>query len=187
VRPGGGKQKGSAFERQICSKLSLWITNGKRDDCMWRSAISGGRATVRFKKGKSTHDQSGDLTATSREAMPFLNTFMVECKHVADLNIQSALVKGVGIMAGFWTKLDKQADDHGKLPLLIGKENNWPVLVFMLPGSVRYFGSSLLSLGTMTKLGVVIYALDDLLKGSYAAHRFRTPAEKELIANAAMH
>ena len=37
MRSGGGKQKGSAFEREICKKLSLWFTENERDDIFFRS------------------------------------------------------------------------------------------------------------------------------------------------------
>ena len=51
MRKGGGKAKGSSFERLICKELSLWITGGEHQDVFWRSAMSGGRSTVAMKKG----------------------------------------------------------------------------------------------------------------------------------------
>ena len=56
--------KGSVFEREICKELSLWITSGERDDIFWRTAGSGGRATMRKKSGKTTANQEGDVCAT---------------------------------------------------------------------------------------------------------------------------
>src|SRR5215216_6431446 len=38
--------KGPQWEREVCRALSLWVTNGERVDVFWRSAMSGGRATV---------------------------------------------------------------------------------------------------------------------------------------------
>lgn len=58
------KQKGSDFERKICKDLSLWWTHGERDDIFWRTSLSGGRATVRRKTGRSTDFQCGDISAT---------------------------------------------------------------------------------------------------------------------------
>ncbi len=65
MRPGGGHSKGASFERQVCRDLSLWLTEGKHDDCFWRSAMSGGRATVRFKKGRTSRSQAGDISPIS--------------------------------------------------------------------------------------------------------------------------
>lgn len=64
-----GKSKGNSFEREICKKLSLWWTNGKRDDIFWRSQNSGGRATVRGKSGKRTSNQSGDVSVANDEGI----------------------------------------------------------------------------------------------------------------------
>jgi hypothetical protein len=51
MRKGGGKQKGSQFERDVCRELSLWVSHGKQEDVYWRSAMSGGRSTVAALKG----------------------------------------------------------------------------------------------------------------------------------------
>ena len=64
MRRGGGSNKGSSFEREICKTLSLWWTDGSRDDVFWRTAGSGGRATNRARTGRSTAGAEGDLTAT---------------------------------------------------------------------------------------------------------------------------
>lgn len=74
------KQKGSSFERDICKKLSLWWTNDKRDDVLWRSASSGGRSTQRSKKGKSTANSAGDISALDPIAQNLLDCFSFELK-----------------------------------------------------------------------------------------------------------
>ena len=53
--------KGPSFEREVCEKLSLWWTDGKRDDVFMRTSGSGGKATARRKKGKDTPFQGGDI------------------------------------------------------------------------------------------------------------------------------
>jgi hypothetical protein len=56
--------KGGAFERRICRRISeCWAPDA--DDCIfWRTAGSGGRATVRKRKGKATAAaHCGDLAA----------------------------------------------------------------------------------------------------------------------------
>ena len=58
------KAKGSAFERHVCSTLSLWISKGKHDDWLWRSAMSGGRGTRRVAK-HGAQNVSGDICAVA--------------------------------------------------------------------------------------------------------------------------
>lgn len=72
--------KGSAFEREICKRLSEWWTNGERSDIFWRTACSGGRATVRGRQGLSTAGGHGDITALDPIGEPFLKAFAVEIK-----------------------------------------------------------------------------------------------------------
>lgn len=74
------KQKGSGFERTICKALSLWWSDGERDDIFWRSQNSGARATVRAGKGKQTSGQHGDLAAMDNEGISFTNACCVEFK-----------------------------------------------------------------------------------------------------------
>jgi len=80
MKKGAGKAKGGAFERLICRKLSLWWTNGKRDDVFARTASSGGRATQRSKKGKSTFGQYGDIQAADPIGQPLIDLCAIECK-----------------------------------------------------------------------------------------------------------
>ena len=80
MKQGAGKQKGSSFERKICKELSLWITDGERDDLFWRSSNSGGRATIVAVDG-TRHTQSGDISAIHPLGHAFTETFVVECKH----------------------------------------------------------------------------------------------------------
>ena len=80
MRKGGGKNKGSQFERDICRQLSLWLTNGASDSVFWRTSNSGGRATTRSKKGKTTENQYGDICAIEEIGKKFLRLFTVEIK-----------------------------------------------------------------------------------------------------------
>ncbi len=75
-----GKSKGSAFEREICQKLSIWWSSKNDDDLFWRSAGSGSRATMRGRKGKQTKGQGGDIVATDGRGAAFLRFFSVELK-----------------------------------------------------------------------------------------------------------
>jgi hypothetical protein len=75
-----GNQKGSAFERTISKQLSLWWTEGERDDVFWRSTQSGGRATQRAKSGKTTASSYGDIAPLDSIGKPFTDYFCIELK-----------------------------------------------------------------------------------------------------------
>jgi len=72
--------KGSDYEREVCTTLSRWWTDGKRDDIFWRSAGSGARATVRGKRGKQTANQHGDVAAVDPIGAPLTDLFSIEIK-----------------------------------------------------------------------------------------------------------
>lgn len=137
MKAGSGKGKGGAFERKICKALSLWVTHGDRDDVFWRSAMSGGRATVRRKKGKSTQTQVGDISPVDAVGQPFIDIYVVECKHYNKLDIESAVIQGNGKLVEFWDKLVIEAKGCNKLPMLIAKQNNRPVLVCVCKRSIK--------------------------------------------------
>lgn len=175
MRPGGGKAKGAAFEREVCVKLSRWVSGGKREDCFWRSAMSGGRATVHARKGNKMHSQVGDISAVDALGHPFCSKIMVECKHVKDLNFQGALIKGSGPLAQFWFTLQVQAEDHGKRPLLIARQNNTPVVFITTPAAnARLFRMpATMLLGELSQLGVHVFQFDDFLEfAPYVNSRF---------------
>lgn len=72
--------KGPSYERTICRQLSLWLSEGVDDSWLWRSSQSGGRATTRAKKGKTTKGHCGDICATCRDAEFFTDLVTVEVK-----------------------------------------------------------------------------------------------------------
>lgn len=73
-------KKGGAFERLICKQLSLWWSNGKRDDIFWRTAGSGARATTRSKRQLGTKNQYGDVQATDPIGQPLIDLCTIEIK-----------------------------------------------------------------------------------------------------------
>ena len=72
--------KGSPFEREVCKTLSEWWSGGKADDLYWRTAGSGGRATIRGRKGKMTRSSSGDICATDGVGKPLTDLITFELK-----------------------------------------------------------------------------------------------------------
>lgn len=132
MKSGGGKQKGSEFEREVCKILSLYVTAGHRDDVLWRSAMSGGRATVALKKGKRLDHVAGDICAIHPAGQLLTDEYFIECKHYANLDYTGLLLTGTGVSALFWTTACEKAVTHAKRPMLILKQNRRPVMV-MLP------------------------------------------------------
>jgi hypothetical protein len=72
--------KGFDYERECCKAISLWWSRGERDDLVWRTAGSGGRATNRAKQGKTTAGHYGDICATDPAVEPLFKAFAVEVK-----------------------------------------------------------------------------------------------------------
>ncbi len=72
--------KGGQFERQLAGDLSRWWTRGERDDIFWRTGGSGGRATVRGRRGAATFNGYGDLFATDPIGQPLFELVTIEIK-----------------------------------------------------------------------------------------------------------
>jgi hypothetical protein len=163
MRKGGGKQKGAAFERDICKRLSLWLSEGKQEDCLWRSAMSGGRSTVAAAKGKRLAAQAGDITAINDIGLRLTKDFFIECKAYKNLNY-AGLITGTGKFVEFWKTACVQAQVYNKRPMLIVKQNQQPVLV-CLRGLTTDFGRATLKrVLWMPKLNMEVYLFEDFLK-----------------------
>ena len=72
--------KGGEFERNFSKLLSLWYTEGERDDIFWRTSQSGGRATQRRKSQVSTANSAGDVGYLDDLGKPFVDCTLVELK-----------------------------------------------------------------------------------------------------------
>ena len=121
----GSKAKGSDWERKVCVLLSEWVSHGAQRDCFWRSAMSGGRATVAAAKNgdKLLRRQAGDITATAPEGHPLTDLYYIEAKAYRDLELTAFILGGKGVLAGFWSVIQEEAKRYGKLPMLICKQN----------------------------------------------------------------
>jgi hypothetical protein len=127
------KRKGSAFERELCRDLSLWVSRAEHEDLFWRSAISGGRATNRVAK-HGAQKVSGDICSVREEGHIFTNWWHIEAKHVRDMNLTSFALNDTGFLATEWRRCVRQATSHRKLPMLIVKQNRYPVIVVLQGG-----------------------------------------------------
>jgi hypothetical protein len=131
------KGKGSSFERRICKTLSLWWTDGQRDDVFWRSSNSGGRATIRSRKSKGTFGQYGDVQATDPIGQPLIDLCTIELKRgYSDSTIGDALDCSIKAKAQTWELFVRQAiaqqDEAGSLYwLLITQRDRRDAIIYM--------------------------------------------------------
>jgi len=73
--------KGGQFERDVCKELSLWWTEGERDDIFWRTSGSGARAKTRSRQqNKTTAYSYGDVTFTDPIGQPLIAKCILELK-----------------------------------------------------------------------------------------------------------
>jgi hypothetical protein len=143
MRSGGSKEKGSSFERLICEKLSLWVSKGESKSLFWRSSMSGGRATIQLAKGIKNLTQAGDISAIDLAGHLLLKHFVIECKHYKSLNIETSIIKRHGVLYQFWRQLRRDCKALGKQPMLIARQNNFPILLV-----TSTIGGSLCNIGT---------------------------------------
>lgn len=100
--------------------------------------MSGGRSTLALKSGTALNKvQSGDISAVSEEGYAFIDKFYVECKNYKDLSTRNAFFIQPSKLITFWGEACEGADKHGKLPLLIAKENFFPEMVLTSPKTLN--------------------------------------------------
>lgn len=126
------KVKGGTYEREIAKKLSLWVTNLASDDLFWRSAMSGGRGTLR-----KSDNAVGDICAIDPRGAKICQELFFECKHLKEASLDST-IRGKGPIYDFWNTAVKQARSHSRFPVLIVKKNNLPDLFITCNMVVSY-------------------------------------------------
>lgn len=109
LRGGGTSSKGSTYERELCTRFSLWWTNGARDDVFWRSSGSGGRAMVRGRRGRDTAGQHGDIAATDAAGAPLTDVVTIEIKRgYSEYTVQDCLDRMNTAAQQEWEKFFEQ-------------------------------------------------------------------------------
>jgi hypothetical protein len=176
MRKGGGKSKGSSFERLICKELSLWMSHGTMEDVYWRSAMSGGRSTVAASKGKRLAAQAGDISCINPFGHPLTDQFIIECKAYADLRF-AGILTATGTLCNFWKELNLEARKYDKLPMLIARQNQMPTVVCLNRKGLDTLVLKLKCVLTAPKLNMYAVLLSDFLE--YA----KRPAEKTVLNN----
>ena len=136
----GNSGKGSSFEREIAKKLSLWWTEGERDDVFWRTSQSGGRSTTRAKSGKTTAGSAGDLTYLDEIGKPFIDTFLIELKrgYTKDIDILPILDntsrKRAPMLLQFWEQAERDRKlNNRKHSLVIFKRDKQQTCILFDP------------------------------------------------------
>ena len=137
---GHGMKKGSAFEREICKKISLWWSEGQREDIFWRTAGSGARATQRSKNKKKTYGQYGDVQAIDPIGEPLTKLCAIEIKHgyskytFADLleKSQNSKVK-ICLMQQFIEQAEKSCEEASTYAWIIISKRNGRTPIVILP------------------------------------------------------
>jgi len=121
--------KGDNFERECCRYLSLWWSDGEKDDIFWRNRR---RITSRT---KAAERQMGDIAAVHPEGIPLTELFNIEIKtgyaktkhgkkfkisnwDILDL-IDSTKPKGRKVFWDFWEQTKTDAELSQRIPLLI--------------------------------------------------------------------
>lgn len=124
---GGGKAKGSAFERWVAKELSKWLTGGKDPKQLIRSVLSGGWQGARVQDGWR---QAGDLAPNGPEGERFRSQYAVECKHHKSIDLYGLWTRE-GDIKQWWGKLSQEAQTAGVQPLLVFRANQRPTMVAM--------------------------------------------------------
>jgi len=131
-----GMKKGGPFEREMATELSYWWTDGERDDTIWRTQGSGGRAKTRSKTGLETKYQYGDLSPTDPIAIPLFDYFLFECKrgYTKDIDVLSILdnlpTRRPTIILDWWLEaiIDKKLGNRKEIMLLIKRDAHQTVV-----------------------------------------------------------
>jgi len=112
----------------------MWLSRGERDDLFWRSAMSGGRATVGKQKGVMRDSQLGDVSsllsrgdAAEKRAAKLMRSCVIECKFLATIRLEAFLVDGQGPVRDAWEQCLNA--DPQRFPFLVMKQNRRPAMV----------------------------------------------------------
>ena len=135
MKAGSGKRKGGSFENKMCKALSIWWSEGTRDDLFARTASSGGRFTLRKKTNKGTANQEGDITSTTPEGLLLIQSCCFEMKNgykgwsIMDL-LDKPERKGKSTPQTFELFYQQASETKSKWPIIIAKKDGRKELIF---------------------------------------------------------
>ncbi len=142
MRAGGAKAKGNQMENRIAKELSSWLTQGEREDVLERSPASGAKFTMHGKRGRDFGNIAGDLIAVSAQGQVLIDKFVIEIKHRDEtgINISNLIYQTANDgLVGFWRKLLKECEQTSKLPMLIFRQNNRPIMIMLCQQGAELF------------------------------------------------
>jgi len=135
--------KGDSFERDRSRALSLWWSDGERDDLFWRNRTRITSNTPNKER------QLGDLTTVHTDGIPFIETFNVEFKIGYSKTRKGVrhkvipwdlldLIDGKGrVFIDFWDQTTSDAFLSQRIPMLIFKRDHHSPVVAMYAMAVR--------------------------------------------------
>ncbi len=122
MKAGGGKRKGSKFERDIAKRLGLALFNDA--DSFVRTPGSGALATIR----KSTNVPFGGDIMQVKHFNEYTMPYSIECKHYKQFDIYNLLVRNKkSLEYKAWEQCVRDARKNNLNPLLIYRANNRPI------------------------------------------------------------
>ncbi len=171
MRSGGGKAKGSAFERECGKLISLWLTHGERPDIMSRNVLSGGSFTNAENAGKVSSRMPGDMMAAHPLAFRFLSRFSVECKHLKDIGLLQYMLdpRQQNPLAIIIALARRQAKSINCEFMVIAKQNRHDAVVIIDGGIGEHMMLCMKQRGTRTMLHPMYHFLH---KGNVCLLRF---------------
>ena len=127
MKKGGGKAKGSAFERDVAKILTKWSSGQNKEYWFWRSPSSGAVSTINEGNGEI----SGDIIAIKPEGTFLTSKFSIEVKvgyPTSNFHKHLKKVKNDEIRS-FWYQCVYDASRAEKLPMLIYKKKQYNALI----------------------------------------------------------
>lgn len=182
-------EKGADFERKCCNRLSLWVSGGTRTDVYWRSAMSGGRATLASHRtrGRAFTAQAGDISAIHACGHALLDLFMIECKFYRDLILDAPLFGIDGQLKVIWHKPVEEATGAGVQPFVIAKENKRQEVVMTTYRGAEILRAAALSEGHLPLLayfpqvGMYVFSFRDVITDVDPAMLKRKPVARKTL------
>ena len=182
------KNKGNSFERKISKQLSLFLSKGQNNFCVWRSISSGAFATNKQKKGIKINHNVGDLSSTSDESKLFFDLFNVECKSYKKVDLTNLFTNNC-LVLDWYKKLYKDCEfndelDYDKVPFLIYKQDFKPVIgvttlhafeilfVDLIENNYCNYMQFTFEVKENDFVDIVLFKFDDFINDSYDEHKY---------------
>lgn len=159
------KQKGAAFERRICRALSLWVSHNTREDIFWRSAMSGGRASIQLKTDrKHAGAQAGDISAVDKAGHELVSRYLIDCKHYQELRVRDLVFDRNRGLVMFWQDIMTDSSAFQKRPMLIAKQDYLPELICLDARGKAELLPDTPPRGVFPRYAMFLWQLDELLQ-----------------------